>query len=166
MMEKFIFAGAENLKKNPIVTDRIAKNDRHLQALTVDQKLKLNKSARIKKLLLILAGSLSFALGIIGILVPLLPTTPFLLLAAACYMRSSERLYNWLIYHRVFGKVIRDYIQKRTISLKVKISSLTLMWLVISYSALFLATKIWISLMLFAIATGVTIHIISFKTGR
>jgi uncharacterized protein len=137
-----------------------------VKGLSVKNKLEYKRPGKIKKGLFIVAGSISVGLGILGIILPLLPTTPFLLLAAACYLRSSERLYNWLIYHRVFGKIIRNYLQNRTISLRVKISSLTLMWLAIGYSAIFVVSILWVSILLFAIAIGVTIHILSFKSGK
>jgi uncharacterized membrane protein YbaN (DUF454 family) len=130
----------------------------------VNRKFDHQNTSPIKKWLLILAGSLSVGLGVLGIVLPLLPTTPFLLLAAACYLRSSERLYNWLMNHRVFGKILRDYLHKRTISIRIKISSLTLMWLAISYSAIFVVSVLWVRVLLFAIAIGVTIHILSFKS--
>lgn len=136
------------------------------KGLSVKNKLEYNHPGKIKKWLLIIAGSISVGIGMIGIILPLLPTTPFLLLAAACYLRSSERLYNWLIYHRIFGKIIRDYLQNRIISLRVKISSLTLMWLAISYSAIFVISNLWVSILLFIIAIGVTIHILSFKSSN
>jgi uncharacterized protein len=131
----------------------------------VNRKFDHQNTSTVKKWLLIFAGSLSLGLGVLGILLPLLPTTPFLLLAAACYLRSSEHLYNWLINHRIFGKIIRDYLQKRTISIRVKISSLTLLWLAISYSAIFVVSTLWVKILLFAIAFGVSIHILSFKSG-
>lgn len=135
------------------------------KGLSVNQPHKYKEPGKLKKWLLIIAGSTSVGLGVLGIVLPLLPTTPFLLLAAACYLRSSRRLYDWLINHRVFGKIIRDYLQKKTISVRVKISSLTLMWLAISYSALFVVSILWVRILLFAIAIGVTIHILSFKSG-
>lgn len=134
--------------------------------LSVNRKFDHQNTSPFKKWLLIIAGSLSVGMGVLGIVLPLLPTTPFLLLAAACYLRSSERLYNWLINHRVFGKIIRNYLQKRTISIRVKISSLTLMWLAISYSAIFVVSILWVKILLFAIAIGVTVHILSFKSGE
>ena len=83
-----------------------------------------NQSPVIKpwiRLLLIIAGTVSVGLGIIGMFIPLLPTTPFLLLAAACYARSSQRLYHWLLYNKWFGKYIRNYLQRKGIPLKLKI---------------------------------------------
>jgi uncharacterized protein len=136
------------------------------KGLSVKDKTEYKHTGKLTKGLLIVAGSISVGLGILGIILPLLPTTPFLLLAAACYIRSSERLYNWLVYHRIFGKIIRDYLQNKTISVRVKISSLTLMWLAIGYSAIFVVSILWVSILLFAIAIGVTIHILSFKSGK
>ena len=76
----------------------------------------------IVRLLLVIAGSISLAFGVIGIFLPVLPTTPFLLLASFCYVRSSERLHRWLLEHRVFGKYIYNYEVHRAIPKKTKIS--------------------------------------------
>jgi uncharacterized protein len=81
-----------------------------------------------KRLALELTGHLCVALGVIGIVLPLLPTTPFLLLAAACYVRSSERHYQWLIANRVFGPPILDYQQKRAVRPRTKVISLAFVW--------------------------------------
>ncbi len=78
--------------------------------------------------MLVVAGSLSLAVGVIGMFVPMWPTTPFLLLAAACYVRSSERLYGWLIEHRHLGPYIQDFRTGRGIPLRVKVIVLGLMW--------------------------------------
>ena len=66
-------------------------------------------TGNLSRWLLIAAGTVFLALGVVGILLPLLPTTPFLLLAAACYAKSSKRFSNWLLNNRVFGKIIKDY---------------------------------------------------------
>nr|WP_207726892.1 YbaN family protein [Anaerosolibacter carboniphilus] len=113
---------------------------------------------------LIVIGTLSIVLGVVGIFLPLLPTTPFLLLGSACYIRSSEKLYKWLIEHKKFGIYIRNYQEKRGIPLKIKIFSIGSLWLSIGYSALFIVSSIMIKLLLFTIAVGVTIHILSLKT--
>ncbi len=70
--------------------------------------------------LLIVIGTVSAVTGIIGIVLPLLPTTPFLLIAAACYARSSERFYNWLLENRYFGPPIREWRETRTVSRRTK----------------------------------------------
>lgn len=80
------------------------------------------------KTLYIVLGSISLALGILGIFLPLLPTTPFLLLTAALYFKGSPRLYNWLLNHRHFGPYIRNFRENKAIPLRAKIISLVLMW--------------------------------------
>ncbi len=117
----------------------------------------------MKKPLLIAIGSLSLGLGVLGIFLPLLPTVPFLLLTASCYLRSSERLYRWLVAHRYFGKVILDFRQHRVIPRRAKAFSITLLWLSIALSA-YLVAIWWVCLLLLAVAVGVTIHIASFKS--
>ncbi len=116
------------------------------------------------RLTLIVCGTICAALGIIGIFVPLLPTTPFLLLAAACYGRSSERFYNWLLNNRVFGRYVRGYLEKRGISLKVKGITLVLLWATIILSAIFATDALWLRILLITIAVGVTIHILWIRT--
>jgi uncharacterized membrane protein YbaN (DUF454 family) len=112
-----------------------------------------------KRRLLIGAGTLSTGLGIIGIFIPILPTTPFLLLAAACYMRSSERFYQWLINNRVFGTYVRNYIEGRGMPVKIKIFTILLLWLTIGLSIAFGVQNIVIRIVLICIAVGVTAHI-------
>jgi len=112
-----------------------------------------------KKRLLIGAGTLCTVLGIIGIFVPILPTTPFLLLAAACYMRSSERFYHWLINNRIFGAYVRNYIEGRGMPIKIKIFTVLLLWLTIGLTITFGVQNIIIRIILVCIAVGVTVHI-------
>jgi len=99
-------------------------------------------------------------LGIIGIFVPILPTTPFLLLAAACYMRSSERLYQWLINNRIFGVYIRNYIEGKGMPIRIRIFTILLLWLTIGLSMTFAVQNLVIRIILICIAIGVTVHIV------
>lgn len=117
------------------------------------------KRSRILKWLLIVTGVVAVALGTVGIFVPLLPTTPFLLLAAACFIRSSPRLYRWLITHRWFGSYIKNYREHRALPLRVKIPALVLLWLSIGYASLAVVETLWLRLLLIAIAVGVTAHL-------
>ncbi|MBA7466161.1 Inner membrane protein YbaN [subsurface metagenome] len=110
-----------------------------------------------------IAGTFSLGLGIAGILLPLLPTTPFLLLAAACYARSSERLNNWLLNNRWFGNYLRNYWKGKGIPLKVKVLSISFLWITIGYSALFVVQILLGKIILVIIAIGVTIHILSIR---
>jgi uncharacterized membrane protein YbaN (DUF454 family) len=109
-------------------------------------------------------GILAVGLGVVGIFVPLLPTTPFLLLAAACFARSSPRLHAWLLNNRWFGSYIRHYREHRAISLPAKVVSLALLWGVIGYTAIAVVTALWLRVLLAAIAIGVTIHLLGLKT--
>lgn len=98
------------------------------------------------KILLVIIGSLSLVVGTIGIVVPGLPTTTFLLISAACYVRSSEKLYNWLIDHKIFGKFIRDYRLYKGMPFKSKVIALLSMWSMMSISILFFIENIVIKI--------------------
>ena len=89
--------------------------------------------------LLVGVGVVSVSLGTLGIFVPLLPTTPFLLLAAACFVRSSDRLHNWLLNHRVYGPVIRGYREHKALPASSKVTILVFTWAAILSSVLILA---------------------------
>ena len=116
------------------------------------------------RFLLAILGSVSLALGIMGIFLPVLPTTPFLLLSAALYMRSSQRLYEWLMSHKHLGPYIKNFREHKALPLRVKIVSVTMVWATLLYCAFAVAKAWWMSVMFIAIATGVTIHILSFRT--
>jgi uncharacterized membrane protein YbaN (DUF454 family) len=121
---------------------------------------------RMKKRLLIVAGTLSTAIGIIGIIVPILPTTPFLLLAAACYLRSSERFYRWLLNNRLFGTYIGDYLAGRGMPLKTKVFTLLLLWIAIGISVCAGTQDLVVRIVLGLVAVGVTLHIILVKVKK
>ena len=119
-----------------------------------------------KRRLLIAAGTLSTGLGIMGIFVPILPTTPFLLLAAACYMRSSERSYRWLTNNRIFGVYVRNYIEGRGMPIRIKIFTILLLWLAIGLSIAFAVQNSVVRVVLVSIAVGVTVHIALIRKRR
>jgi uncharacterized membrane protein YbaN (DUF454 family) len=119
---------------------------------------------KLKRKLLIVAGTISTAIGVVGIFVPILPTTPFLLLAAACYLRSSRKFYHWLLKNRFFGAYVRNYLQGRGMPLKLKILTILLLWVTIACSATFAVQALIIRVILALIAIGVTVHIILIKT--
>lgn len=118
----------------------------------------------MKKGLLIIAGSISTAIGIVGIFIPILPTTPFLLLAAACYVRSSQRFYDGLLGNRVFGAYIKNYLEGKGIPIKLKIITLALLWITIGLSVTFAVQHVVIRIVLMIVAIGVTVHIVLVKT--
>jgi uncharacterized protein len=127
-------------------------------------KQKKNISNRLIKWLLIFAGSFFLIIGIIGIFLPLLPTTPFLVLAAACYAKSSKRFYNWLINNKWFGSYIKNYRAGKGISLKSKLYTISLLWVTILFSAFIIVKILWIKFILIIIAILVTIHVFTIKT--
>lgn len=118
----------------------------------------------IKKYILIVAGFTSLALGVIGIFIPLLPTTPFVLLSAACFIKSSESLYNWITNHKLFGDYIKYYLKFRAVSLRSKIISNVFLWVVILISVIFYTEILWIRVLLIIVASCVTIHLVKMKT--
>ena len=121
----------------------------------------------VVKTLFVVLGALSLLLGLVGIFVPLLPTTPFLLLAAALWVRSSPRLYAWLLAHRRLGPYIRNFRENRAIPLRAKILSVTLLWATLLYCIFFVVEEWWwAQLALLAVAVGVTWHILPFATLR
>lgn len=115
---------------------------------------------------LIFLGSVSLILGVIGIFLPLLPTTPFLLLTAFCYFKGSPELYKRLINQPYLGPYIVNYKKYRVISLRAKISSITLLWVSITYCIFFVTNLLWLRILLSIIAVCVTAHILSFKSKK
>ena len=123
-----------------------------------------HSTSRLKRQLFIIAGTISLCIGIVGIIVPILPTTPFLLLTAICYMRGSQRLYNALLRNRFIGSYVSNYLEGKGMPLRMKIYTLGLLWIVILCSALLLTDNLIIRIILAAVLIGVTIHILMIKT--
>jgi uncharacterized protein len=117
----------------------------------------------IARTALVICGSAALVLGIVGVFVPVLPTTPLLLLAAACYARSSVRLHDWLLQHPVFGEYIRDYGERRGMKPRAKVVAITALWLGIGISILVVGT-FWLQLLLATVAVLVTTHILRLRT--
>ena len=121
-------------------------------------------SSRLVRGLLMVGGTFFLVLGLIGIALPILPTTPFLLLAAFCYARSSKRFYDWLLNHRWFGEYIRDYQEGRGIPLKAKVMGLSLLWFTIMLSVVFFVPIFYVDVILIIIAMLVSAHILHLPT--
>jgi uncharacterized membrane protein YbaN (DUF454 family) len=119
---------------------------------------------KVKRTIWIILGFLSFSLGIIGVFIPFLPTTPFLLLSAGFFLKGSDRLYQWLINHRVFGKYIRNFREYKAIPKNTKIFAVTTLWATILASVIFFTDSFALRGLLVAIGIGVTIHILHYKT--
>ena len=126
-----------------------------------------NAQARgVRRYVLIGVGSLSLGTGVIGMFVPLLPTTCFLLLAAWCFGRSSPRLHHWMYHNRWFGTYLRDYRSGLGIPRAVKIGSLAILWATIGATVVFAISTTWIRVLLIAIALGVSAHVATQRDAR
>ena len=121
---------------------------------------------RAIRICLIITGSFFVGVGTLGIVLPLLPTTPFLVLAAICFSRSSERFHNWLLNNKWFGSYIKNYREGKGISLRQKVAVLSLLIFTIGYSCIFLLDHIAVRIILVLIAVGISIHILRIPTLR
>lgn len=110
-----------------------------------------------------IAGSIFVAIGVIGIFVPLLPTTVFLLLATACYNKGSERFHHWLIHNKLLGPYISNFKEKNGIPMPVKIRTIALLWITIGIS-IYVVNLLHVTIILLAVAVGVTMFLLTRKT--
>ncbi len=124
------------------------------------------RAVDLRKAILIFAGTVCVGLGVLGMFLPLMPTTVFLLMAAYCYSRSSDRFHNWLLTNRLCGKYISNYKSKRGMTLRQKASTLITLWASIGLSIWLLGGRFWVSVIVAAIAVAVTVHILWIKTYR
>jgi len=119
---------------------------------------------KIKNTLWIILGIFAFFLGLIGVFIPFLPTTPFLLLAAGFFLKASDRLYQWLITHKVFGEYIRNFREYKALPKKTKIFAVITLWATILASVFFFTESSALKGLLVGIGIAVTIHILHYKT--
>jgi len=117
----------------------------------------------MKKTIYIIIGTITLILGVIGIIVPILPTTPFILLSGYFYLRSSKRLYQWLINHRILGKYIYNYVEHKAIPKRAKISAIMLICITIPITIILL-DKLVFTIILPIIAIMVIIYLLKLKT--
>ena len=115
--------------------------------------------SRLVKGLLVAAGTVSVGLGVLGIVLPIVPTTPFLLLAAACYAHSSERFYVALLTNRYFGMYIRDWRENRGLTLAMKLWIIFVMAATMGVSAVFFVPLVSVKILLGVVGTGVSIYV-------
>ncbi len=121
---------------------------------------------RSARYLYVIAGTVAVGLGALGVVLPLLPTTPFLLLAAWCYARGSRRFHSWLLGIRWCGAYIRAWQERRGVPARFKILAIVALWLSITSSALLVVEAWWLRGLLWAIAVGVTLHLVKLPTLR
>lgn len=116
----------------------------------------------MKKVLLIVAGTVCLVLGGVGIVIPILPTTPFVIVAAICFSASSPKVYNKLLKMKFFGEYIENYKSKTGISTKTRLASIAFLWAVLGLSAIFV-TKTYVYFILGAVGIGVTVHLLTIR---
>lgn len=116
----------------------------------------------MKRVLLISAGGFALALGVIGILLPVLPTTPFVICAAGCFSASSPRLYAKLANIQYFGEYIQSYCQNTGISKRARWMGIGFLWLMLGISAIFIRA-VYVQLVLLCVGIAVNIHILTIK---
>ncbi|MBP2028909.1 uncharacterized membrane protein YbaN (DUF454 family) [Acetoanaerobium pronyense] len=116
------------------------------------------------KILLLALGTITLILGTIGILLPVLPTTPFLLISLFCYMKSSDKLYNFVLENKYLGPYVHGYVSGRGIPMKAKIKAISLIIVTVGSSIIFFINPVHLKIMLFFIATTVCVYIWTRKT--
>ncbi|ACF13533.1 protein of unknown function DUF454 [Chloroherpeton thalassium ATCC 35110] len=122
------------------------------------------RTEKVIRFIYVALGSIFVALAILGIFLPLLPTTPFLLLAAACYAKGSARFYEWLIEHKWLGPYVKPFRSGKGMPLRAKVVTLALMWLAMSTSAIFFIEPISLIATMAAVGIGVTIYLLRMPT--
>ena len=116
------------------------------------------------KIFLTILGLISLGLGILGIFLPVLPTTPLLLLAAALFLRSHKGLYDWLLNHPKLGPYIRNFMEYKAIPLKIKVLSVSMVWITLLCCSIFVAEHWALRTFFILLATAISVHILSYKT--
>jgi len=112
----------------------------------------------------VIGGSIFLVLGIAGLALPVLPGTPLLILSAACYLRGSKKLYNWLVNHEILGRYVKAYYEGRGVPLRAKLYTIGFLWLSTTISLIVFRENIYYVVFLLLMSSGVTIYMLSLKT--
>ena len=128
------------------------------------QDTPVQSSSRVTRIVLRIVGGILVGLGVLGMFLPLLPTTIFLLGAAACFGKSSPGAYRWLTTNRVFGRHLRDYREERGATFGTKVFSISSLWIGIGAAVYLVRDMPWLEVVLIAIAMAVTVHLLSLRT--
>ncbi len=137
-----------------------------MAGIALEQQAVRPSSRRMVRYALVALGSLLVAIGVLGIFLPLLPSTVFFLMAAGCYGKSSPSAYTWLTTNRVFGRHLREYKEEKGATVVTKVTTLASLWGGIVLADYLTGFNPWLSIVLMVIATGVSIHILRLNTVR
>ena len=119
----------------------------------------------MKKILLTICGWSLLALGAIGVVLPVLPTTPFVLLAAVCFSASSEKAYRFLVKNRFFGPYVENYRTGQGVPVSAKVRGIVMLWVLLLF-AMAIMQKLWVLIVFPLIGTGVTLHLLLLRTKK
>lgn len=134
--------------------------------MTENPEIKNVQLPKLYRYFYLISGFLLVAIGVIGIFLPVLPTTIFLILASACFVKSSPKANEWLRNHRILGMYVKNYQDKSGLTVRAKIFNITFLWIMILLSAFYLTDEFYIKIILLLIASGVTIHLLMIKTRK
>jgi len=112
----------------------------------------------------IIAGTIALVIGAIGVFLPVIPTTPLVLLAAACYYRGSDRLHARILSSRWFGETIKNYQEGRGLTRDTKLRAVSMMWVMILISAWFFVSSLFVRVAMICVAIGVTVYLVRLPT--
>jgi uncharacterized membrane protein YbaN (DUF454 family) len=121
-------------------------------------------SGKVMRSVYIIVGTIALVIGAIGLFLPVIPTTPLVILAAACYYRGSERLHAWILSSRWFGETIKNYQEGRGLTRDTKARAIFLMWMTIIISAWFFVNNLFVRVAMIGVAIGVTVYLVRLPT--
>jgi uncharacterized membrane protein YbaN (DUF454 family) len=127
---------------------------------TVDGRV----SGKMMRGIYIIVGTIALVIGAIGLFLPVIPTTPLVILAAACYYRGSKRLHAWILSSRWFGETIKNYQAGRGLTRDTKVRAIFLMWTTIIISAWFFVSNPFVRVAIICVAVGVTVYLVRLPT--
>ena len=121
-------------------------------------------SGKMMRGVYIVVGTIALVIGAIGLFLPVIPTTPLVILAAACYYRGSDRLHNWILSSRWFGETVKNYQEGRGLTRDTKVRAISMMWAMILISAWFFVSNLFVRVAIICVAIGVTVYLVSLPT--
>ena len=132
--------------------------------MTSIQENNKKDTGTFRRYLYLIVGSLALAAGVLGVFLPILPTTPFVLLAAWCFLRSSDKLYAWVIDNETFGPTVKNYQEGKGITQKTRIKAIVMMWATISISVYFFVSNLYVIAVMYLIAISVSLYLYRLPT--